>query len=134
MPNMEKRPCVHGCGKLLDPRGAHKHEFFCEKAPKAPGGPHEYPAPLPRRRQPATKRTPKPPQAGTATDRPATGVQRAAADRARELGCDRCAGRCLQGANVPTVQFIERLIRGGLSLEAATGCAREAAVVFGGGR
>ena len=29
---MEKRACEKGCGKLLDPRGAHKHEGIC------PGG------------------------------------------------------------------------------------------------
>src|SRR3989304_5561766 len=29
---MEKRPCAKGCGKMLDPRGAHKHEGTC------PGG------------------------------------------------------------------------------------------------
>jgi len=26
---MEKRACVKGCGKMLDPRGAHKHEEIC---------------------------------------------------------------------------------------------------------
>ena len=26
---MEKRSCAKGCGKMLDPRGAHKHEGTC---------------------------------------------------------------------------------------------------------
>jgi len=26
---MQKRPCAKGCGKMLDPRGAHKHEGTC---------------------------------------------------------------------------------------------------------
>ena len=26
---MEKRACAKGCGKMLDPRGAHKHEGTC---------------------------------------------------------------------------------------------------------
>ena len=26
---MEKRPCAKGCGKMVDPRGAHKHEGTC---------------------------------------------------------------------------------------------------------
>lgn len=29
---MAKRPCAMGCGKLLDPRGAHKHERTCDGA------------------------------------------------------------------------------------------------------
>lgn len=33
---MEKRPCAQGCGKLLDPRGAHKHERTCSAKSPSP--------------------------------------------------------------------------------------------------
>ena len=35
---MEKRPCAKGCGKLVDPRGAHRHEVKCSGKPGPPAG------------------------------------------------------------------------------------------------
>ncbi len=121
---MEPRPCSHGCGRMLDPRGAHKHEATCPGIEPMEG--HESPAPKARTGQDGAKKRGRP-SSTVRTPLRAKTVLRAAQALAKELPpCEGCPGSCLRGLKVPELRLVERGIRGGMFLGEAAELIRAA--------
>ncbi len=107
---MEKRPCAKRCGKMLDPRGAHKHEAICT-GPSSAAEARARVGRKPRMQKPKSIRR----------ARRHDGLARAPASPAKADPCFFCAGTNSALAK----DLVIRMIRGGMGFDAAAELARE---------
>lgn len=113
---MHKRPCAKGCGKMLDPRGAHRHEGRCS-GPQGGGSPSKPAKRHYRRRKVSAHHVPE----------RRAGRQMNSAKRAEisANGCQVC------GLNVAERELVAEGIRLGMSFDNSVAFVRHARAVGG---